>query len=161
MAESMTRQHTDPKLFGLSVISAMRGMSGPALLAQDFSRRKPPTLAGTEFDFMTSDTTAGLMSMVAVGEMVFDKMPFAPPRISPPALAGRMASGALVGAALSTERGEDVTRGAIRGALITGVATFVMYFTRMVLGKSFSMVLSGILEDAVVLAYGWSLIERP
>ncbi|HQE18898.1 MAG TPA: hypothetical protein PK607_10355, partial [Aggregatilineales bacterium] len=69
--------------------------------------------------------------------------------------------GALVGAALSAERGEDVTRGAIRAALITAVATFVLYFVRIVLGKSFSTLLSGMLEDAVVLAYGWSLIERP
>ncbi|HOA22387.1 MAG TPA: hypothetical protein PK801_06210 [Aggregatilineales bacterium] len=161
MAESMVEQRTDPKLFGLSVISAMRGAAGPALLAQDFNRRKPPTLAGTQFDFLASETTAGLLSMMAVGEMVLDKMPFAPARISPLPLAGRMASGALVGAALSAEQGEDVTRGAIRAALITAVATFVLYFVRIVLGKSFSTLLSGMLEDAVVLAYGWSLIERP
>lgn len=161
MAESMVEQRTDPKLFGLSVISAMRRAAGPALLAQDFNRRQPPTLAGTQFDFLASETAAGLLSMAAVGEMVIDKMPFVPARISPLPLAGRMASGALVGAALSAERGEDVTRRAIRAALIAGAATFVLYFIRIALGKGFSTLLSGMLEDAVVLAYGWSLIERP
>src|SRR5690606_34785193 len=143
MAESMVEQRTDPKLFGLSGISAMRGAAGPALLAQDFNRRKPPTLAGTQFDFLASETTAGLLSMMAVGEMVLGKGPWAPARLSPLPVAGWMAAGALVGAAVSADRGEDVPRGAIGAALISAVPTFVLYFVRIVLGKSFSTLISG------------------
>lgn len=161
MVEGREVWQTDRKLFGLSVIAGMRSMAAPALLAQDLTRRQPAALNETPFDFLRSPMTAVLFAGLALGEMVFDKLPFAPARIKPGVLTGRMMAGALVGATLSAERGLDETQGAIRGAMIAGLAAFASYILRITLGSVLSNAVAGLLEDLVVLGCGLSLIERP
>lgn len=151
----------DRKAFGLSAIAGMRSMAALALLAQDVTRRQPGTLDGTAFAWLKSPRAAVILAALALGEMLMDKTPFVPARILPMPLSGRMASGALVGAALNAERGEDSAQGAIRGAMIAGLATLAAYVVRMALGREITNVGAGLVEDGVVLSYGFDLIERP
>lgn len=161
MAEMFGGNDVDRKAFGLSAIAGMRSMAALALLAQDFTRRQPEALDNTAFAWLKTPRAAVILAALAVGEMFMDKMPFVPARILPMPLSGRMASGALVGAALNAERGEDSAQGAIRGAMIAGLATLVAYIVRVALGKEITNVGAGLVEDGVVLSYGFDLIERP
>lgn len=62
---------------------------------------------------------AGRAVMVAgmLGEFVGDKLPSTPSRLAPGSLAGRIASGALAGAAIGSEAGRS---GIVKGALLGG-----------------------------------------
>jgi len=67
-----------------------------------------------------------VLSTMAVGEMIFDKLPFAPNRIAPAGLSARLLSGAMCGAAVARE---DETGGAllgIAGALVSSFAGFAI-----------------------------------
>ncbi|MBA3472497.1 MAG: DUF4126 family protein, partial [Rubrobacter sp.] len=88
-------------------------------------------IEGTPFAFLASPRTARILTVLAVGEAVADKLPFAPDRTSTPGLIGRMASGALVGAALFTAAERRATIGAGLGLLTAAAASYPSYYLRV------------------------------
>jgi uncharacterized membrane protein len=62
--------------------------------------------------------------LAAAGEVVADKLPFIPARTSPGPLFGRIAFGALVGAAVFAEEGDPVPLGAAVGGVAAGWGAF-------------------------------------
>jgi uncharacterized membrane protein len=106
-------------------------MSAPALLSRAASRGYIEGIADTRFAFLASPRTARILTVLAIGEAVADKLPFAPDRISAPGLIGRMASGALVGAALFAAVERRATIGAGFGLLAAAAASYPFYYLRV------------------------------
>ncbi|WP_413319811.1 hypothetical protein AA0Z99_04385 [Agrococcus sp. 1P02AA] len=67
-----------------------------------------------------------LVVIGAAAELVGDKLPATPSRLTPPALVGRVAAAALAGAALATSAGE--ARSVRRGAAIAAVGAVIGAF---------------------------------
>ena len=86
---------------------------------------------------------AALLAAALAGEMVADKLPFVPDRTSPPALAGRMLSGALAGAAVAAAS-------AHAGYRLRGYAA----------GRGLPDLPVALAEDAAVLACGAAFLRR-
>ncbi len=116
---------------GLGAVAGVRTMSAPALLSRAASRGHIEGIEGTPFAFLASPRTARILTVLAVGEAVADKLPFAPDRTSTPGLIGRMASGALVGAALFTAAERRATIGAGLGLLTAAAASYPSYYLRV------------------------------
>ncbi len=76
-----------------------------------------------------SSTAVRRVPLLGAGELVGDKLPFTPPRTSAPALAGRIASGALCGSRAARPRGAAV------GALAAVVWANGGQHTRQWLGR--------------------------
>ena len=77
-------------------------------------------LEGTWLAFFGFAYTPYIFSVLAVGELIADKLPKTPSRKAPPGFIARVVSGALCGAALG------VTAGGLIGGLVAGVVGAVV-----------------------------------
>ena len=133
-------------------------MSAPALLSRAASHGGIKGIEGTPFAFLASPRTARILTVLAVGEALADKLPFSPDRISPPGLVGRMASGALVGATLFAAAKRRATIGAGLGLLSAAAASYPSYYLRVKTQEKLGVPnwAVGLVEDA--LAEGTGLL---
>ena len=126
-------------------------MAPQALLALDNERRKGGLFAGRA-GRIASGVARGAQ-LLALGEMVMDKLPATPSRVSPMVLSGRVVSGAIAGAAV-TPRAR--VQGALIGIAAAVGASYLLYaLRRLATGKlRIPNLLAGLAEDALVLEAG-------
>ena len=152
-------------VMGFATLAGMRSMSAPAFLSHYLARQPHAGLAGSRLRFLQKPGTAGVLKLLAAGEMVADKLPGTPDRIAPPVLLGRLLSGALVGAAWYRSRHGSALGGGVLGGLVAVAATFVSYALRTGISEKSGVpvALVGVGEDALVLAGGAALVsgQRP
>ena len=148
-------------VIGFATLAGMRSMSAPAFLSHYFSRQPHAGLDGSMLRFMQKPLTAKTLKVMAVGEMVADKLPTTPDRIIPPVLLGRLLSGALVGAAWYKSRHGSALGGGVLGGLAAVAATFVSYALRTGISKQTAtpVALVGVGEDVLVVAGGAALLR--
>jgi uncharacterized membrane protein len=137
-------------------MAGMRTMSAPAFVSDHLSRNESEALADSPLKFLGRPRVASMFRIAAAGEMVADKLPIIPDRISPGSLAGRAASGALCGAALFKAEGQRAGVGAVIGSVSAVASAFAFYYLRRSLGRTTIVpdALLGVAEDALVLAIG-------
>lgn len=111
----MTKSARWPDAALLGVAASMRTFMPPAVLAL---RGRIPGRAGQ----------AALV--LAVGELISDKTPFAPDRVGVPSTGARVASGLLAGGGLAGPAG------AVAGAAAAAVSTFATYRARRLIGRA-------------------------
>jgi uncharacterized membrane protein len=150
---------------GFATLAGMRSMSAPAFASHYLSRQPHTGLAGSRLRFLQKPFTAGLLKVLAAGEIVADKLPGTPNRIAPEIMAGRLLSGALVGAAWYKSRHGSALGGGLLGAAVAFASTIVSYALRTGISEKSGVpvALVGVGEDALVLAGGAALIgsQRP
>jgi uncharacterized membrane protein len=124
----------------LGAVSGSRSMLAPALVARAVG----------------SSPYAPILSLFAAGEMAADKMPFIPARTDALPLVGRVASGAMVGAALT--KGNRAA-GALAGAAGALAASYALVAARRYAAAwRIPNAVAGACEDALALAAGmWAL----
>lgn len=140
---------------GIGAVAGLRSLTAPALLAQA-SRTQSIDLSGGPAAFLGTEETANIATGLALAEMVVDKLPATPDRISPIPLAARAASGALVGAAVYAARKRDPLPGAIVGAAAAVGAAFLGFALR----KRFPGFLTAVVEDAATIALAVAVLRR-
>ncbi|HYG68617.1 MAG TPA: hypothetical protein VD838_13190, partial [Anaeromyxobacteraceae bacterium] len=89
-----------------------------------------------------------------------DKVPGVPARVWPPALAARVASGALTGHVVSVRGGRDGRAGALVGAVAAFAATWAAFRLRAFAAERFPALVAAVLEDAVAAGLGAALARR-
>jgi uncharacterized membrane protein len=127
-----------------------------------YSRHPSKQLKNTPAQFMQSIATSKVFKVLAAGELVGDKMPFAGKRTSAGGLIGRFLSGALCGATVyKANHQQPVIGGIIGGAAAIGSA-FGCMFLRIALAKRTGIPdpVIGAIEDAVVIATGTALAKH-
>ena len=99
------------------------------------------------------------MAVLAVAELIGDKLPFTPARTGPLPLAGRMLSGAIVGWLVGAPVGLAVAciLPGIAGALI---GTYGGYALRMKAIPSTGRIQSALVEDATAIILGIVAVTR-
>lgn len=146
---------------GFAILAGMRCMSAPALFSHYLTGNPSWLLLNSPLRLLQKPLVATGFKLAAVGEMVMDKLPSTPARIAPPALLGRLLSGALVGAAVYKSREGKATTGAIVGGLGAVASTFISYALRMGISKqaNWPVAAVGVGEDALVLSSGVALLK--
>jgi len=140
--------------FVVGMVCGLRALVGLAAVSWAASSGHLP-LAGTWLSFLGNRITSYIMTALAIGEIVNDKMPKTPSRLVPPQLGTRVVMGALTGSAIGLSHGSLVL-GAIAGIVGSVVGTFAGAKGRALLAKAFGRDLpAALLEDilAVVLAF--------
>ncbi len=134
------------RAFAIGTVAGLRSMTAPAA-----------TLLENE------SVWAGPVAFAAVGEAIVDKLPFAPARTSPPALAVRMLSGALCGAALARRQRTAPLVAATIGAIGAIVGSYGGYAARGYLTKKRGLpdVLVAAVEDAFAVLLAHNAAARP
>ena len=128
-------QHTLVRTLVLGILSGGRSATPLAVLALNHDRS---SLKGSwqQWKVFSTPLGRGLLVTSAVGELIGDKLPKTPNRISPTGLVGRIGSGALAGAALGTTGKRDLRiEGAILGGLGALVGSFVGWGARKLVGS--------------------------
>jgi len=140
---------------GFGWVSGMRSASAPALFSLGLRRpawryRRPARVLAR---------VPHLLALAAAGEMIVDKLPFIPARTSAPAISGRIASGALVGAAVAARQRKGLVAGAIAGAVGATASSFVMQHARAFVGKKLGVpdFPVAIAEDVLTIGLGNAL----
>lgn len=147
---------------GIGFVSGLRSALGPTLVSNRVAHTHPRALRNSPLNFMADPKAATAMKVMVAGEMVADKLPWAPDRIHPVVLTGRAASGALAGATIHTARGRSPITGAIMGALAAVAGAYVGYTLRMAMTRRAGAPnsVAGVIEDVASLALGNALINR-
>jgi len=132
----------------LGVTAGLRTMTAPAALS--LAQQEP---GAERIRLLDSPRAARILTTLAAGELLFDKLPFAPNRIAPAGLSGRLLSGAMCGAAVVRE---DAAAGALVGMAGALASSFAGYFLRRKAGQASGVpdVLIAVAEDMVTIGIG-------
>jgi len=141
------------KAAGLGVIAGARSMMAPALTSSYLLTHPSLFLDASPLKGMASPKAANVLRLMALGELVGDKLPKTPNRTAPLALAGRAAFGGLCGAAVFQAEGKPAAIGAAVGAAAAVASTFLTYTLRRNLSKATKLPdpAVAVAEDALML----------
>jgi uncharacterized membrane protein len=136
-------------------------MAAPALLSHYLSQSPDPQLSDSPLHYLQNSTLATGMKVLAIAELVTDKLPKTPDRISPPQLLVRALSGALVGATLSEANGERKVIGALLGGLGAVAASYAFFFLRKKLKEATPLpdAAYALMEDFLVVSAGSAILK--
>jgi len=144
-------------LFG--IVSGMRAMTSPAAVSWA-SRAGIVAAAGTPLAFMGFQYTPIVFTLLAIGELISDKLPKTPSRKTPPAFIARILSGSLVGATVGAASGSLVV-GLIAGAVGAVAGTFGGAAFRSRLAAAFGKDLpAALVEDVTAIVLSIVIVTR-
>ncbi|MGI4791780.1 MAG: hypothetical protein ACRYFS_23405 [Janthinobacterium lividum] len=150
------------KATAIGVVAGMRSMSAPAFTSDYFVRQPSLFLDASPLKWIGLPLTAKILKVMALGELVGDKLPNTPNRTAPLPLVGRAVTGGLCGAAVFRAEGEKSELGALVGAVSAVASTFLFFQLRHNLGKSGKIpdYVTAAAEDALVLGIGRSVFPK-
>jgi uncharacterized membrane protein len=140
--------------FVVGIACGLRALVGLAAVSWAASSGQLP-LEGTWLSFLGNRITSYVTTLLAIGEIVNDKMRKTPSRLVPPQFGARVVMGALTGSAIGLSHG-NLVLGAVAGMVGSVVGTFAGAKGRALLAKAFGRDLpAALLEDviAIVLAF--------
>jgi uncharacterized membrane protein len=147
--------------FAIGVVAGLRALTG-VMVASWAARLDWVNLDGSYLSFMGSTITAIVLSALALGEIVNDKLPKTPPRTALPSLIIRIVLGAFAAATLTMGSGGVAWVGALLGAFGAVVGTFGGYQARMRLVRALHVpdFVIALVEDAIAVGGGFFLASR-
>ena len=135
----------------LGVVCGLRSMVGLAAASWAANRQQIP-LEGTWLSFLGFSFTPYITSLLAIGEVINDKLPKTPSRLVPPQFGGRVAMGALTGSAIGLSQGHLII-GALSGIIGSVVGTLAGAKARAFVAKLFGRDFpAALLEDILAVA---------
>jgi len=155
---------TDAEIYlGSAVMGAtagMRSLAAPAIVSHLAKAGHLP-LEHARIGFLGRPSTAKTMAVLAVGEVIADKLPFIPKRTKAPSLIARTVSGALSGAAIASSKKRSGILGALLGAAGAIAATYGVYALRKAAGEKLRIPdpIVAVLEDATVAGCGYLMLS--
>ncbi len=144
--------------FLIGVVAGLRALTSVAAIGWA-ARLGGLHLAGTPLAFFGYSATPYVLTVLALGEIVNDKLPKTPSRKAPPSFIARLVCGGLAGAAIG------LSNQSLAGGLIAGLAgavagTFGGYEVRVRLAKTAGKDLPiALLEDAVAVIGAWLIVS--
>ena len=145
--------------FLIGVVSGLRALTAPAAVSWA-ARLGLLKLEGTPLAFMGYAATPYIFSLLAIGELINDKLPKTPSRKIPPQFIARVVTGALSGAALGAGSGALVL-GLVCGAIGAVAGTLGGASARGALSRAFGNDLpAALIEDAVAILLALFVVTR-
>jgi uncharacterized membrane protein len=146
--------------FLIGIMAGLRSMTAPAAVSWA-ARLGWLHVENTWLAFLGFSATPYILSVLAVGELIADKLPQTPSRKAPVGFVARLGSGALCGAAIGA------TNRALIGGLVAGVIgaiagtlggyEFRSRLTKAIGGKDLPIAL---LEDAIAICGSFLIVSR-
>ena len=147
--------------FAIGVVAGLRSLTPPAAVSWA-ARLGWLHLENTPLAFLGFAATPYILSLLAIGELINDKLPKTPSRKTPVPFAARIVVGAFCGAALGAPN-QALIGGLLAGALggVAGTLGGYEFRTRLAKaagGKDFPIAL---LEDAVAICAAFWVVSTP
>jgi uncharacterized membrane protein len=146
-------------------VSGLRSMTGIAMVTIAAQTRWPHLgwlhLAGTALSFLAKPVAMFLFVVLALGELIADKLPVVPPRIQPGSLAARFGLGALSASALALAAGMSWILPALVGGIAAIVASYAGYWLRRTItSRGVKDLPIALLEDATAILLALFAVSR-
>ena len=140
------------------VVAGLRAMTAPAAVSWA-AWLGWLELQETSLAFLGSVWAVGILTLLALGELIADQLPATPSRKVPIQFGTRIVAGALAGAALGTPAGMLIA-GLVAGAVGALVGTLGGAAARGKLAEAFGRDLpAALLEDAVAIGGAWLIVS--
>jgi uncharacterized membrane protein len=138
--------------FVLGIAAGLRSMT-PLAVVSWMAYTRWPAVRDSMVAFMTSRFTPAVFTALAVAELIADKLPFTPSRLTAVPLATRIASGALCGVVVAAAAHGSLGVGAIAGAVGALAGSFGGYYARTKLVAALKMpdIVIALTEDVVTI----------
>lgn len=119
-------------------------------------------LSGTPLGFLGSLAAPLIFTLLAIGELIVDKLPNTPSRKAPTGFIARIVSGAFCGAALSLAGGGGASGGLIAGGIgaVAGTLGFSEFRTRLAKAFGGRDLPAALIEDACAIAAAVGIVVR-
>jgi uncharacterized membrane protein len=147
--------------FLIGVIGGLRTMTAPAVVALAANRHWL-NLYNSPLAFMGSTAAVAVFTLLALGELVIDKLPSTPNRTRLAGLIGRTVLGGLSGACVAVAGSQSMALGAVLGVGGALAGAFAGYEVRKRLVRALKVpdFVIALLEDAVAIAGGLLIVSR-
>ena len=147
--------------FLIGVIAGLRTMTAPAVVAWAANRHWL-NLYNSPLAFMGSTAAVAVFTLLALGELVIDKLPSTPNRTRLAGLIGRTVLGGLSGAGVAVAGSQSIAPGAILGVAGAIAGAFAGYEVRKRLVRALKVpdFAIALLEDVVAIAGGLLIVSR-
>jgi uncharacterized membrane protein len=142
------------------MVAGLRSMTAPAAVSWA-ARLGWLHLEGTPLAFLGFAITPYILSVLAIGELINDKLPKTPSRKTPVPFAARVVMGALCGAAVGVP-GQAWIVGIVAGALggVVGTLGGYEFRSRLVKATGGKDLPIALLEDAIAICAAFWLVSR-
>jgi uncharacterized membrane protein len=143
----------------IGFVAGLRSLTAPAAISWA-AHAGWLDLHDSPLSFMGSTAAVAILSILALAELVADKLPFTPNRTSPGPLLGRIVMGGLSGACLGVAAGHGVPLGAVLGGAGAVAGAFAGYQARrrLVKGLGARDIVVALSEDLVAIALAYLTI---
>jgi uncharacterized membrane protein len=146
---------------GIGVVAGLRSLMAPAVVAWA-AHLGWLHLQNTPLGFMESKIALIIFSLLAIGELIGDKLPKTPKRTAVAPLLARVLTGSLCGACLFIAANQSLAIGAITGAIGAVLGAFGGYQirNRLVTLLRIPDIFIAVSEDLIALGLALFLIWR-
>jgi uncharacterized membrane protein len=146
---------------GIGVVAGLRSLTAPAVVAWA-ARLGWLNLSGSALAFLGSTLTVAIVSLLAIGELVADKLPMTPRRTALGPLLARILMGSLSGACLCISAGQSSLIGAVLGGIGSVIGTFAGYEIRRRLVQTLNIrdISIALAEDLIAIGLALFLVSR-
>jgi uncharacterized membrane protein len=147
--------------FFLGCVDGLRSMTAPAVVCWA-AHLGWLHFAGTKFAFIDHRSTLIVFTLLAVVELVVDKLPNTPSRTAPVGLIARIVLGGASGLALATGVGMSASLAGVIASVGAVVGAFAGYHIRRaaVLKAHVPALVAAIAEDAIAIAGGLFIVSH-
>ena len=143
----------------IGIVAGLRSLTAPAVVAWG-AHLGWLNLQGSPLAFMGSTTAVAILSVLAIGELVADKLPMVPKRTAPAPLLARVVTGGLCGACLCAAAGKSLLAGTLLGGIGGIVGAFLGYGTRRRLDLHIKDFIIAVCEDLLAVGLALFLVSR-
>jgi uncharacterized membrane protein len=149
----------------IGAVTGLRSLTGIAVVAIAAQKGWPHLgwlhLGGTGLNFLTKPVAMYIFVVLALGELIADKLPFTPPRIQAGPLALRFLVGGFCGSALAVAAGMPWVLPATVGAVAAIVAAYAGYWLRRsITSRGVKDLPVALLEDATAILLALFAVSR-
>ena len=146
---------------GIGIVAGLRSLLAPAIIAWA-AHIGWLDLHGSPIAFMGSIAAVVIFTVLAIGELVGDKMPQTPKRTALPSLLARIVTGGLCGATLCAAAAKSLFVGAVLGGIGGLIGAFAGYEIRRRLVNNLHIkdFFVAICEDLVAIGLACFLVSR-
>lgn len=150
------------RAIALGGVAGLRSLLAPALLSAKMAHKNPHSAAGRLSEALSDPPVAMTLKVLSAGELIGDKLPQAPSRISPLPLAVRAVSGALVGGAVFGSARRPVWIGVLLGASAAVGAAYGGYHLRKLADEKLNLPdpVIALVEDAIAVGVGTAVLSK-
>jgi uncharacterized membrane protein len=147
--------------FGIGIIAGLRAFTAPAVIcwATYFGWLH---LDESRLSFLGKPVAVGIVSLLALGELIADKLPMTPNRTTPGPLVGRIAAAAFSATALAIAARQSAIIVSVAGVIGALAGAFGGYYARHSLVKRYGLTdfAIALTEDLIAVGGAFCLVRQ-